>query len=113
MTALRHSVISSVEQLVQIVYLNRSTSKWWNQRRRPDDTATFCGWYWIRGRDEMGPFRSRSSCVRDAYYRFVLKRELPSVGHSLLQGVTKIKPATYTSKGARLLQSVTRKRGSA
>jgi hypothetical protein len=113
MTALRRSVISSAEQLVQIVYLDRSTSKWWNQRRRPDDTATFCGWYWIRGRDEMGPFRSRSSCVRDAYYRFVLKRELPSVGHSLLQGVTKIKPATYTSKGARLLQSVTRKRGSA
>jgi hypothetical protein len=87
MTALRRSVVQATMDQVEVVYLSRETSRWWNQRRRPDDTATFCGWYWIHKREEMGPFKSRSACIRDAYYRFVLQRELPSVGHSQLNGV--------------------------
>ena len=86
MTALRKSVIESTEAKVKIVYVDRETSKWWNTRRRPDDTVVFCGWYWIRGTEEAGPFRSRSAAYRDAYYRHVLRREPPSVGHSQLEG---------------------------
>jgi|SRR4051812_31368587 hypothetical protein len=86
MTALRKSVVERTMKQVEIVYLSRDTAKWWNARRRPDDTATFCGWYWIHRREEMGPFKSRSACIRDAYYRLVLQRELPSVGQSQLHG---------------------------
>lgn len=83
MTALKATVIEATSREVRFVYLNRETTKWWNARRRPDDTATFCGWYWVRGDEEAGPFRTRSAAVRDAYYRFVLRRELPAVGHNL------------------------------
>jgi hypothetical protein len=91
MTALRRKVVDATMDLVEVVYLSRETSRWWNARRRPDDCATFCGFYWIHKREEMGPFRSRSACVRDAYYRFVLQRELPSVGRSQLVGVEQTK----------------------
>lgn len=87
MTALKASVVKSTFEKVQVVYLDRETSKWWNARRRPDDTTVFCGWYWINGEEEAGPFKSRSAAVRDAYYRFVLHREIPNVGHSALYGV--------------------------
>lgn len=81
MTTLRLSVLQSTLDRVQIVRVDRETTKWWNQRRRPEDTVIFCGWYWVRGREEAGPFGTRSAAIRDAYYRFVLRREMPGVGH--------------------------------
>lgn len=89
MTALKKSVVDATSTKVEVVYVDRDTSRWWNGRRRPEDTAVFCGWYWIepRSREEAGPFRSRSAAYRDAYYRFVLRRELPSIGQSQLHGV--------------------------
>lgn len=83
MSALRAAVIEAVSHQVRIVFVGRETAKWWNQRRKVDDTVQFCGWYWVRGSEEAGPFRSRSACMRDAYYRFVLLREMPSVGYAL------------------------------
>lgn len=83
MTALRASVVEAVGRVAHVVYVGKETAKWWNARRQADDTVQFCGWYWVRGREEMGPFRSRSACIRDIYYRFVLKREMPAVGHGL------------------------------
>jgi hypothetical protein len=100
MTALRRKVVEATMDQVEVVYLSRETSKWWNARRRPEDTATFCGYYWIRNREEMGPFRSRSACVRDAYYKFVLQRELPSVGRSQLLGVEQTKVVKIRRKVA-------------
>jgi hypothetical protein len=100
MTALRRKVVEATMEQVEVVYLSRETSKWWNARRRPEDCATFCGYYWIRKREEMGPFKSRSACVRDAYYRFVLQRELPSVGHSQLVGVEHAKVVRIRRKVA-------------
>lgn len=79
MSALKDKVIDGTLDKVKIAYLDRDTAKWWNTRKRPDDTAIFCGWYWSRGGDEAGPFRTRSAAIRDAYYRFVLLREPPTV----------------------------------
>lgn len=84
MTALKNAVVEATSREVRVVYLDRDTAKWWNMRRKSDDTATFCGWYWVRGDEEAGPFRTRSSALRDAYYRFVLQRELPAVGHQMV-----------------------------
>lgn len=83
MTALKAKVIEDTAAQVRIVLVDRQVTKWWNQRRGPDDTVQFCGWYWVRGNEEDGPFRSRSACIRDAYYKFVLRRDMPSVGHAL------------------------------
>ncbi len=80
MTALRDHVVMETLEEVEVVYLNRETAKWWNARRGVDDTATFCGHYWIHDNEEGGPFKTRSSAIRDAYYRFVLRREPPAIG---------------------------------
>jgi len=77
MPALKREVTSATLDEVEIVYLNRDVSSWWNARRSANDTATFCGWYWIKGRQEGGPFRTRSATLRDAYYQFVLHRSTP------------------------------------
>lgn len=83
MTALRNMVIEEVGKRVHIVRVVRENAKWWNQQRKSDDTPVFCGFYWVRGNEEVGPFGTRSAAIRDAYYRFVLQREAPAVGHAL------------------------------
>jgi hypothetical protein len=101
MTALKRKVVEATMDQVEVVYLSRETSKWWNARRRPDDTATFCGWYWLHKREEMGPFRSRSACIRAAYYRFVLEREVPSVTYGIqesLHGSHKVQKISRSKK---------------
>lgn len=84
MPALRDQVVESTLACVKVTYLDRETSKWWNARKKADDTVTFCGWYWMKGNEEAGPFKTRSSALRDAYYRFVLEREVPSVARATL-----------------------------
>jgi hypothetical protein len=83
MTALRNSVIEETSARVRIVRVMREQAKWWNQRKQADDTVVFCGWYWVRDNEEAGPFGTRSACIRDAFYRFVLQRDAPAVGHAL------------------------------
>jgi hypothetical protein len=65
--------------LVKIVCLTRAVAKRWNERRKEGDVCVFCGWYWSRGGEEAGPFKTRSAAVADAYYRFHLNRERPTV----------------------------------
>lgn len=77
MSALQKEVISDTLSEVEVHYMNRTISKWWNANRSPEDTRIFCGWYWVKGKEEGGPFGTRSSALRDAYYRFVLHQELP------------------------------------
>jgi len=77
MPALKKEVITDTLGTVQVHYLSREVSKWWNANRSPEDTPTFCGWYWVRGKQEAGPFQTRSAALRDAYYRFVLHQEIP------------------------------------
>lgn len=46
----------------------------------------FTGWYWMDARrGEAGPFKSRSACVRDAYYVCILEREAPALGASTIR----------------------------
>ncbi len=94
MASLKDAVVARTLDKVRVVYLDRATSKWWNERRRADDTAAFCGWFWVNGKKEAGPFKTRSAALRDAYYVFVLQREPPSIGHSMLPGFQR-----ETSKG--------------
>ncbi len=94
MTALKKDVITDTLAEVRVVYLNREISRWWNARKAPEDVVTFCGWYWIRGSQESGPFRTRSAALRDAYYAHVLHENLPrvwskNVPHALIKGPTK------------------------
>lgn len=91
MTSLRSNVVDAVHERVRIVRVDRERAKWWNQRRQADDTVVFCGWYWVRGNEEGGPFGTQSACIRDAYYRFILKRDAPAVGHQLAYPVAHLR----------------------
>jgi hypothetical protein len=83
-TSLRNEVVSDTLDQVQIVRLDRETAKWWNAKRSTNDIAAFCGWFWIKGSDEGGPFMTRSSAIRDAYYKFIAHRAIPSIGRAAL-----------------------------
>lgn len=88
MTSLRHNVVEEVASRVRIVRVTREQTKWWNQRRQKEDTVVFCGFYWVRDDEEAGPFGTRSAAIRDAYYKFILKRDAPAVGHALAYPVS-------------------------
>ena len=79
MAALKKDVITDTLSEVKVHYLTQQISTWWNARRSPEDLHTFCGWYWVRGNQESGPFRTRSAALRDAYYQFVLHQRLPKM----------------------------------
>lgn len=74
---------------VQVYYVSRQETKWWNRRRsRGDgDLAMLSGWHWEARRREAGPFRSRSAAERDAYYRLSLHIEPPSLQRSDVQAI--------------------------
>ena len=80
MASLKLAVLTETLERVHVVYVDRSTCKGWNDKKDPDDTPIFTGFYWLRGKEEGGPFKTRSAAVRDAYYRFVLRREAPTLG---------------------------------
>jgi hypothetical protein len=83
-TSLRNEVVADTLDQVKLVRLDRETAKWWNAKRSANDIAAFCGWFWVRGNEEAGPFNTRSSAIRDAYYRFVAHRAIPSIGRAAL-----------------------------
>jgi hypothetical protein len=63
---------------VRVFYLTREVAKAWNQNRKHGEPVVFTGFYWSKDSKEGGPFKSESSCYRDAYYIIVLKTRPPS-----------------------------------
>lgn len=105
MGSLSNATVADTLAEVEVVYLDRGFSTWWNANKRHKengDTAAMCGYFWVRGNDEAGPFRSRSAAIRDAYYRFVLQREAPMTGHQALTGVEPVR-ATRQRRHIRLV----------
>jgi hypothetical protein len=65
---------------VDVSFVNRDTTRWWNERRGQGELRYFTGWYWVRkdarnriDGDQNGPFHSMSAAVRDAYTRLQLR----------------------------------------
>lgn len=97
MGSLRDTVITDTLSAVKIVYLDRSTTQWWNAKRDADEPIAFCGWFWVRGQEEAGPFRTRSAAIRAAYYQHVLHRTQPQNGRQALARAAKT-PKTPAAK---------------
>ena len=64
---------------VNITYANRATVKIWNSMKPTNEPPIFCGWYWMHGNNEGGPFNSESACKRDAWYRVCLLMTPPGL----------------------------------
>jgi hypothetical protein len=70
-------IIADVDDAVQVFYLPYSTCRYWAENRAPGEPLVFSGWYWAQGSREAGPFKSRSACFRDAWYRAVTHKRPP------------------------------------
>jgi hypothetical protein len=101
MAMLKDAVIADTLSAVRIVYLDQATTKWWNAKRDRDEPIAFCGWFWVKGGDEAGPFRTRSAAIRAAYYQHVLNREQPRNGHQALNRAGKKHPTPAGQKRTR------------
>lgn len=73
---------SLVSARVNFTYANRATIKIWNSMKPAGEPPIFCGWYWMHGTNEGGPFNTESACMRDAWYRVCLKRAPPMLYHA-------------------------------
>ena len=77
---LKNTVVADVEEIIdEIFYLDWAAAKRFNEKRDKDQPIVFSGWYWARGPQEGGPFKSKSAAYRDVWYRLVLRRAPPSM----------------------------------
>jgi len=77
---LKNQLMDDVNQRIdEIFYLTWEAAKKFNERRDKDDPLVFSGWYWARGREEGGPFKSKSAAYRDAWFRLVRRVAPPSL----------------------------------
>jgi hypothetical protein len=70
-------IINEVETNVTVFYVNYATTRYWAENRAKGEPLVFSGWYWAVGPREGGPFKSRSACYRDAWFRIVQRRTPP------------------------------------
>jgi hypothetical protein len=76
---LKRNVVEAVDNLhVHVFYVNWKAACQWNASRNDSNVPlVFTGWYWAKGLQEAGPFKSKSAAYRDVWYVLVVKRPGP------------------------------------
>jgi hypothetical protein len=96
---------------VEVFFVSRHVTKWWNARRQDPKTeiALLGGYYWCFGNEEVGPFRSPSAALRDAYYRRILKQSPPLMSKDeVTSALDEIERATQNERRKAARQAVRR-----
>jgi hypothetical protein len=77
---IQRDLVAQVEAVVTIRYVNVHDCALWNEHRREGEMRLFTGWSWTarHGNEHQQGLKTHSAAVRDAYYRMVLKAELPT-----------------------------------
>jgi hypothetical protein len=78
---LPNDVISQVDTLARVYYVNMSDCQSWNATRKEGELRLLTGWMWVAksgGAHQQG-LKTQTQCYRDAYYRLVLKSTSPSL----------------------------------
>lgn len=89
---LPNAVVSSVENMVdEVFYVGFTLSRVLNEHRERDQPLIFSGWYWAKGSFEGGPFKSRSACYRDAWFRLVHRKPAPRIHADTQRAEAKLK----------------------
>jgi hypothetical protein len=78
---LSNHIRDDVADACEVFYVTREIAAFWNDNRAKGDPLVFTGWYWAKGAREGGPFKSKSSCYRDAWFR-VVREEAPPALHA-------------------------------
>src|SRR6185437_10537355 len=74
---LPNRIRDDVEDDCEVFYVTRDIAAFWNDNRVKGDPLVFTGWYWAKDAREGGPFKSKSACYRDAWFRVVCERARP------------------------------------
>lgn len=82
---LPNKIIDDVTEAVTVFYVDYATTRFWAENRAKGEPLVFSGWYWAQGIREGGPFKSRSACYRDAWFRVVQKRTPPALRRDVLR----------------------------
>jgi hypothetical protein len=90
---LPNAIIKDVDEGVAVFYVPFSTCRYWAEHRAPGEPLVFSGWYWAEGAREGGPFKSKSACYRDAWYRAVRHKQPPKLRADALNAEREIEEA--------------------
>lgn len=89
---------------VEVYYLSRAATIWWNSQRDPTKhtVAMFGGYYVVHDNDQFGPYKSPSAGLRDVYYRRVRKIEPPLMDRRELMMADRANKAKNAAKPKRI-----------
>lgn len=68
---LKKKLVAETLDELEVIYLSWDRCRAWNAQRHKDAPIMFSGWYWVNGRAESGPFKSRSAAIRDGWYHHI------------------------------------------
>ena len=76
---LSREIVEDVTDAVKVFYVDFAATRYWAEKRAKGEPLVFTGWYWALGGREGGPFKSKSACYRDAWYRVCNKQSPPAL----------------------------------
>jgi hypothetical protein len=82
-------VVAAVDRVARIHYVAKADTKLWNEHRRPGELRLLTGWCWTAksGTAHRQGFKTKTVCLRDAWYVLVQHTEAPSVTRPRLRVV--------------------------
>lgn len=76
---LKRDLVSDTLAELEVVYLSGARCRAWNQQRNAKQPVMFAGWYWLNGKYDAGPFKSKSAAIRDGWYRMIIIDQPPGL----------------------------------
>ena len=78
---LPNAVITDVQKVARIYYIDAAHTKSWNEHRREGELRLLTGWCWTTkdGRTYGQGFKTQTVAYRDAWYRLVAHASVPSL----------------------------------
>jgi hypothetical protein len=73
-------IVSQVDKVATIGYLDRRRVGIWNNNRDGDDLRALTGWYWVAkaDRNKYGQgLKTPSAAIREAYYELIVHTRAP------------------------------------
>jgi hypothetical protein len=102
------AIIGDVEDRVTVFYVTYAATRYWAENRDKGEPLVFSGWYWAQGPVEGGPFKSRSACYRDAWFRVVQKRTPPVLRGQLNKAEKEMQQRVKTKTRAKAKTKMTK-----
>jgi hypothetical protein len=87
---LPNSVVTDVDRVARITYINVDDCKAWNEHRRDGELRMLTGWLWVErsGARYRQGFKTQTICYRDAWYELVAETVAPVAGRPRLRVVS-------------------------